>query len=66
MSLEIVEWSTPDCCANWRWDIFLALSWALSHSLNARSLCPVIRQPGSPVRVHSAPILELSESEAKG
>jgi len=37
-SREIVEWSTPDCCASWRCDIFLAFSWARSHSLKARPL----------------------------
>src|SRR3989441_1094299 len=36
MRREIVEWSTPDCWASCRWDIFLALSWARSHSLNPR------------------------------
>ena len=42
MSREIVEWSTPDCWASWRCDIFLALSWARSHSLNARPFSVVI------------------------
>ena len=36
ISREIVERSTPDCCASCRCDIFLALSCARSHSLNAR------------------------------
>src|SRR3989440_3377676 len=39
---EIVEWSTPDCWASWRCDIFLALSCARSHSLNARPFWLVI------------------------
>src|SRR6478736_161399 len=39
---EMVEWSTPDCCASWRCDIFLALSWARSHSLKARPFCVVM------------------------
>ena len=39
---EIVEWSTPDCWASWRCDIFLALSWARSHSLNARPFSVVM------------------------
>src|SRR5664279_3593168 len=42
ISREIVEWSTPDCWASWRWDIFLALSWARSHSLKARPFWVVI------------------------
>ena len=41
-SREIVEWSTPDCCASWRCDIFLALSCARSHSLNARPFSVVM------------------------
>ena len=48
ISREIVEWSTPDCCASWRWDIFLALSWARSHSLNARPFWEVIVESGTP------------------
>ena len=42
ISREIVEWSTPDCCASWRCDIFFALSWARSHSLNARPFWVVV------------------------
>ena len=42
ISREIVEWSTPDCWASWRCDIFLALSCARSHSLNARPLSVVM------------------------
>src|SRR5450759_5157123 len=42
ISREIVEWSTPDCWASWRWDIFLTLSCARSHSLNARPFVVVI------------------------
>src|SRR6266536_1105208 len=42
ISREIVEWSTPDCWASWRCDIFLALSCVLSHSLKARPFCVVI------------------------
>ena len=42
ISREIVEWSTPDCWASCRCDIFLALSWARSHSLNARPFWVVI------------------------
>src|ERR1035441_8518959 len=42
ISREIVEWSTPDCPASWRWDIFLALSCARSHSLKARPFVVVI------------------------
>ena len=42
ISREIVEWSTPDCCASWRCDIFLALSCARSHSLNARPFSVVM------------------------
>ena len=45
---EIVEWSTPDCWASCRWDIFLALSWARSHSLKARPFWCVIRCLGAP------------------
>src|SRR5690242_1030768 len=39
---EIVEWSTPDCWASCRCDIFLALSWARSHSLKARPFWEVV------------------------
>src|SRR6185295_7689691 len=39
---EIVEWSTPDCWASCRCDIFLALSCARSHSLKARPLVRVM------------------------
>ena len=42
ISREIVEWSTPDCWASCRCDIFLALSCARSHSLNARPFWVVI------------------------
>ena len=48
MSREIVEWSTPDCWASWRCDIFLALSWARSHSLNARPFWVVMSEVGAP------------------
>lgn len=34
----MVEWSTPDCCASWRCDIFLTFSCVRSHSLKARPL----------------------------
>ena len=44
ISREIVEWSTPDCWASCRCDIFLALSWARSHSLNARPFWVVISE----------------------
>ena len=46
ISREMVEWSTPDCCASWRCDIFLALSCARSHSLNARPFSVVIARLG--------------------
>ena len=48
ISREIVEWSTPDCWASWRCDIFLALSWARSHSLNARPFWVVMTSLGAP------------------
>ena len=41
-SREIVEWSTPDCWASCRCDIFLAFNWARSHSLKARPLVRVM------------------------
>ena len=47
-SREIVEWSTPDACASWRCDIFLALSWARSHSLKGRPVCVVMSALSAP------------------
>src|SRR5712692_5204469 len=47
-SLEIVEWSTPEWWASWRWDIFLPLSSARSHSANARPFWVVMMQLGAP------------------
>src|SRR4029079_14508387 len=51
---EMVEWSTPDCWASCRCDIFLALSCARSHSLKARPLVRVM--PGSSISPESGHI----------
>src|SRR5438552_3339325 len=67
MRREIVEWSTPDCWASCRWDIFLALSWARSHSLNARPFCVVIVPMGAPwTRSRSVPLCKHYPVRGRG
>ena len=42
ISRLIVQWSTPDWSANWRWLIFFSFSCARSHELKERGVCSVI------------------------